>query len=531
MRNIENFYFFCMREFNVTGRCLPDEHYMVDISEKVRLIAAMVERGDYFTINRARQYGKTTTLWTLEEELVKKGYTVTRISFEGIGDEPFESEKEFCQSLLRQIYEELKWYKAKGSSLWKNKSITTFKKLDAFLNTACKNKKFVLMIDETDKTSNNLVFLRFIGMLRDKYLKRGRDAGATFQSVILCGVYDIKNLKVKLVKSGLYQLKDGEKRINSPWNIAANFEVDMSFSASEIATMLNEYEKDHKTGMNIEEVSKEIRVYTSGYPYLVSRICQKIDRDLEKDWTKGGVQRAVQAMLFEKNFLFDDLGKNLESDENFCNLLYDIAVNGKSYEYTIINPSIDWGVMFGILRNQNGKVVIDNRIFEILIYNYFVTKRRIEGIDITGVLPSEVINNGKFDMALAVKKFAQHYHELYSDRDNKFLERECRLLFLTYIKPLINGNGFYHVESETRDSKRMDVLIDFGSEQFIIELKIWKGEQKHEKAHEQLISYLNSKNKTEGYLVTFDFRKRRLEKPSVKWVRKGKKRFLDCLAV
>jgi len=111
------------------------------------------------------------------------------------------------------------------------------------------------------------------------------------------------------------------------------------------------------------------------------------------------------------------------------------------------------------------------------------------------------------------------------------LERECRLLFLTYLKPLINGNGFYHIEAETRNKERMDVVVDFNDEQFIVELKIWKGEQKHEKAYEQLIEYLNSKNKSEGYLLTFDFRKRKAAKPSAKWVRKSKKKFLDCLCV
>jgi len=115
--------------------------------------------------------------------------------------------------------------------------------LDIFLDEVCKDKKVVLIIDETDKTSNNLVFLRFIGMLRDKYLEREKPKRATFQSVILSGVYDIKNLKVKLVQRGIYQLQDGEKRINSPWNIAVNFKVDMSFSPPEIATMLLEYEK------------------------------------------------------------------------------------------------------------------------------------------------------------------------------------------------------------------------------------------------------------------------------------------------
>ncbi len=125
----------------------------------------------------------------------------------------------------------------------------------------------------------------------------------------------------------------------------------------------------------------------------------------------------------------------------------------------------------------------------------------------------------------------KHYYEIYNNRDIEFLERECRLLFITYLRPFINGVGFYHIESETRNSERTDVIVDYNNEQFIVELKIWHGEQKHEKAHEQLIKYLDSKNKSEGYLLTFDFRKQRAKKPSAKWVRKSKKKFLDCLCV
>jgi len=45
------------------------------------------------------------------------------------------------------------------------------------------------------------------------------------------------------------------------------------------------------------------------------------------------------------------------------------------------------------------------------------------------------------------------------------------------------------------------------------------------------IKYLDSKGKSEGYLLTFDFRKRKAKKPSAKWVRKGRKKFFDCLCV
>ena len=521
---------------------------MVDISGKVSQIMAMVEQGDYFTINRARQYGKTTTLWALEEELVKQGYTVARISFEGVGDTPFENEKNFCQNLLEQIYDELKWYKVKGANLWKDNSVTTFKKMDVFLNKACNGKKLVLMIDETDKTSNNLVFLRFIGMLRDKYLERGKLNRATFQSVILCGVYDIKNLclnpdlqdlridrivKNDVKKSGKSDNRGyrGSDNINSPWNIAADFKIDMSFSASDISIMLLEYEKDCKTGMDIEAISKEIRAYTNGYPYLVSRLCKIIDEDLDRHWTISNVRKAVKAMTKERTTLIDDLAKNLQSNESLHNLMYSIVVKGERHGYNPMNPYMELGLIYGFLRKENDFIYVNNEIFEIILYDYFVGLKRMSGNKVRDELECNIVEKGKFNMELAIKKFMQHYYELYHKSRESFLEDECRLLFLTYLQPLINGSGFYHIESETRNRERMDVIVDYGSEQFIIELKVWRGEQKHEKAHEQLIEYLNSKNKSEGYLLTFDFRKRRAKKPSAKWVRKGKKKFLDCLCV
>jgi hypothetical protein len=521
-----------MREFNVTGLCIPGKHYMVDISEKVRQTAAMVEKGQYFTINRARQYGKTTTIRQLEKVLLEKGYLVARISFEGIGDTPFENEEKFCLNLLEQISEAFDMRSIKGYRLWRDKTITTFKKMDIFLNKMCKGKKVVLIIDETDKTSNNLVFLRFIGMLRDKYLERENPKKATFQSVILAGVYDIKNLKLKMIKAGTHKLQDGEKRINSPWNIAADFKVDMSFSVPEIATMLNEYEKDHKIGMDIEAVSEEIRAYTNGYPFLVSRLCKIIDEDLDKDWTLSGVQKAVKLLLKERNTLFDDLSHNIENNKELFDLLHDLIKKKKKVTYNNLNSAMNLALTFGILQDIDNALAVSNKIFETAICDYFISLNYTRSRkDITRTIESEIVENGKFNMTLAIKKFMQHYYELYNKSNEEFLESECRLLFLTYLRPLINGAGFYHIESATKNLRRTDLIVDYGTEQFIVELKIWHGEQKHEKAYEQLIEYLNSKNKSEGYLLTFDFRKRRAKKPSTKWIRKGKKKFLDCLCV
>jgi len=503
---------------------------MADTSGKIAQVIQLVEDGYYFTINRGRQYGKTTTLALLEERLPKE-YTVMKISFEGVSDSMFEAEANFCQGLLYLCAKYFNERGLPGAEFWQDNSVITFDLLDEFLTKICNNKKFVLMIDEVDKTSNNLIFLKFLGMLRDKYLKKNNKVGATFQSVILAGVYDIKNLKLKMILAGTHQLQDGEKRINSPWNIAVDFKVDMSLSETEIASMLAEYEKDHKTGMDIEAISKEIRAYTNGYPYLVSRLCQNIEEDLGRDWTLQGVQKAVRRVLIEQSTLFDDMFKNIKSNSELRDVLYAIVINGKSFRFNPDNSGMEIGLLYGILAQKDEKLIIHNRIFELRITNYFATEKEISDSKLTmRTSLSSVVSGDKLNMPLLIEKFANHYYEIYNGRDIDFLERECRLLFITYLRPYINGVGFYHLESETRDSERTDIIVDYNAEQFVIELKLWYGETAHEKAYEQLLGYLESKNKDTGYLLTFDFRKaENVGKPRKEWVECGGRKILDVI--
>jgi len=499
-----------MREFNVTGLCIPSKHYMADISNKISQIVAMVEKGQYFTINRARQYGKTTTIRQLEKILLENGYQVARISFEGVGDTPFENEENFCQNIINQISKAINRTNAEYAKVWINDSVKTFIELSSFLNKVCKDKKVVLIIDETDKTSNNLVFLRFIGILRDKYLERDNLKIPTFQSVILVGVY---------------------RSINIHWNIATNFEVDMSFSLPEITSMLKEYEKDHKTKMDIDTISKEINVYTNGYPYLVSRLCQIIDEDLDKNWTLKGLQEAVKLILMEQSTLFNDLFKNIESYQDLKELLRKLTIGNRTYFYNIDNRAVQLASTIGVVEKRGTLVAIHNRIFEIKITNYFASGKDIQK---NKIIPNSLINlvAGKenFDMPLFLEKFANNYYEIYHNKDIDFLERECRLLFITYLRSYINSVGFYHLKSETRYGERTDVIIDYNSEQFVVELNLWYGDVAHEEAFEQIAGYLESKNMDVGYLLTFDFRKtKNVGKPQIGRVEHKGKRILDVM--
>ena len=79
-----------MRKFNITGTCYPEDHYMVDITKRLDDIVNRVVDGEYITINRGRQYGKTTTLYHLAERL-KNDYVVFSISFEALSKNVFET--------------------------------------------------------------------------------------------------------------------------------------------------------------------------------------------------------------------------------------------------------------------------------------------------------------------------------------------------------------------------------------------------------------------------------------------------------
>ena len=79
------------RVFNTTGVCIPEKHYMVNINGRLQQIKVLVDEGKYFTINRARQYGKTTTLRALAE-MLRDEYYVVLLDFQTFDNEKFSAE-------------------------------------------------------------------------------------------------------------------------------------------------------------------------------------------------------------------------------------------------------------------------------------------------------------------------------------------------------------------------------------------------------------------------------------------------------
>lgn len=267
--------------------------------------------------------------------------------------------------------------------------------------------------------------------------------------------------------------------------------MDMSFSVSDILGMLNQYETEHRIGMNAEKIAELLYDYTSGYPFLVSRVCQIMDEQMQetKVWNEQTVIDAVKVLLNENNTLFDDMMKKIEDFEELRTLLYQILFQGMSYPFVPGHLITELGRDFGFIVEKDGTIAVANRIFETRLYNYFMVEETINsGIYRAAVQDkNQFIENGILNMDLVFCKFVEHFTDIYKDSDEKFLGENGRRLFLLYLKPIINGTGNYYIEARTRNMNRTDIVVDYRGRQYVIEMKIWHGEEYNRRGEEQLL--------------------------------------------
>jgi len=509
-----------MKEFNTTAVCLPNKHYMVDLTSRVVEIKKLVDDGKYFTINRARQYGKTTTLTALKQVLQDK-YTVLNFSFERLSKSNFATESSFVKAFCRLFKKNPNLYRVLPDSIReqiddyisRKECNAEMDELFMTLNEWCEiaGKPIVMFIDEVDSATNNQIFIDFLGMLRDGYISRETDGLPTFHSVILAGVTDVKHLKGKI-------RSDEDHKLNSPWNIAADFDIDMSLSESGIKGMLEEYDADHNTGMDTAGVAKEITAYTNGYPFFVSRICQIIDTklvpkyfdSLAEAWTKAGVDEAVRIILSEDNSLFDSVMGKLEEYPDLKLQLRNILFRGDTVAHLPDDEAQKQLRMYGFIYNKHNVVAITNRIFEMRLCTYFIGEsRKNEDLkrmaSVNKTIFVEV--DGSLNIPLIMEHFIKEHNRIHGNDTEEFLEAEGRERFLTYLAPIINGTGTYSIEEQTSNQRRMDVVVHYLGRRYVIELKIRHGERYNEKGEKQICDYLDYFDLTVGYMLSFNFNK------------------------
>lgn len=193
-------------------------------------------------------------------------------------------------------------------------------------------------------------------------------------------------------------------------------------------------------------------------------------------------------------------------------MLQHLLFQGKEITYVMGIVSLEKALLFGFVKKSNNLILVANRIFEVLLYNLFLASPQEQQDEpYTKALKekNQFFQEGHLNMKLILEKFVQHFDELYGDQGEEFLEEDGRRYFLLYLRAIINGTGNYYIEARTRNMERTDVIIDYQGEQFVIEMKIWRGDAYHRRGEAQLRAYLDYYQLKKGYMLSFNFNQKK----------------------
>ena len=238
-------------------------------------------------------------------------------------------------------------------------------------------------------------------------------------------------------------------------------------------------------------------------------------------WTAYGVDEAVRKILMEESTLFESLMGKLENYPHLKGQLRRILLRGEVIAHLPDDEEQKQLRMYGFIVNNHNTVAIANRIFEMRLYQYFIGESyQNEKLKQAAAANKSIFitEDGWLDVSKIMDHFIREHNRIHEGQTQKFLEEEGRERFITYIAPIINGTGTYSIEEQTRDQKRMDLVIHYLGRRYIIEMKIWHGDRYNEKGEKQISEYLDRWGLDTGYLLSFSFN--REKKPGVEPVKR-----------
>ena len=254
------------RRFNITGPCVPQRDFMVDLTSRLRRPVQAISRGESLLLVRARQSGKTTLLRELSQALRQQNLAVVLAAMQVAEDQTLGGLFRHIEATLQKAYPLPalpKWTPTEPHSL----------SFCAWLGEAQQRlgRPLVLILDEYDAPPRKLV----LSMLRSfrSALALADDSRPFVHSLTLCGKTHVRDLRDELRPSG-----DESRGTGSLWNIALPLPLP-SLSQAEVEALLDEYTAESGVPWR-REAREELWHKTHGQPWLVSRICYELDEQL-----------------------------------------------------------------------------------------------------------------------------------------------------------------------------------------------------------------------------------------------------------
>ncbi|MEM7539133.1 MAG: ATP-binding protein [Chloroflexota bacterium] len=487
------------REFNIFGPVYPDIHYHVERTAVKQAVRDKIEKGRYFTLNGARQTGKTTifseVIATLEETGEYFGILLSFESLRGYSQTRFYTE---LASMLTDHNLPVLNNLVNGEDLPKPDSLEDHGGFMAWVRQigTILNRQGLLVIDEFDAAGAELAE-PMLGAFRDMYLNRHKPTRYALQSIVLVGVRNIP------------ALLGGTQ---SPFNIADQYEVPY-FTDEETTALLNQYTAD--TGQRFaKETIDEIYRESQGQPFLVNRLAQILTEDIVPDHRQtilaSHVGEAMINLLAENNTHFASITSKAMPHK--ARLLPILFYDEKRSNFRA--PVTQELLMYGILRKiRQGNLLtatIANPIYrKMLILTFSPANGDVPtDLHVYGSFRHRYIVDDILNMDGLMDGFKRMMEEqgvqlLRSKQTDRPLEIGGQYLLLSYLTAALDSVGGHVVLESINTAGEMDLVVIYQAARFIIETKVWYGKERFEDGQAQLVGYLTAASLDKGYIVLF----------------------------
>ncbi len=501
-------------------------HYCVEPLARVDFdhMLALIDWQKYFVLHAPRQTGKTSTLLALQRYLNDQGtYRCLYVNFEA-GQTARDDTGRAMQTLLARMASRAQDvlqddFIAKTESQVLRESGPDAALSDMLVNwSKISDKPLVLLIDEIDALHGDSL-LSVLRQLRSEYDRRPTHFP---QSVILCGVRDVRDYRIYSSHSGTHVMG------GSAFNIKAESMRLGDFSEDDVRSLLAQHTAE--TGQAFEDAAIE-RVWdlTRGQPYLVNALAYRAcfsdpaGADRTRQIRSRAIDDAKESMILDRVTHLDQLTDKLREDR--VRRVIEPLLAGTTFGGELSEDDLAYSEDLGLIR-RNGGVEMANPIYREVVPRQltYVQERSILHETAWYVRP-----DGSLDISKLMEAFQGYCRQNAEHWPDRFSYKEAgpQLLLQAFLQRIVNGGGSLEREYGLGRG-RTDILILWPAgpgrdptlvERHVIECKVVREGRRVEsvisEGLEQTAASVDRCGAATGHLVVFDARTGRTWKERV----------------
>ena len=512
-----------MKHFNNAGPSVAGMHFMIDPLHRIDIenIESLIDQQRYFVLHAPRQTGKTTCLLALMHHLnAQTTYRALYVNIEAAQAARGDVAEGMASACTALVNAARLYLQDPGPAQWlmqgEGTSTPATGRFSALLAHWSQHdpqhptspRPTVLLLDEVDA----LVGDTLISLLRQIRAGYAQRPGAFPQTIILCGVRDVRDYRIHTAH---HEIITG----GSAFNIKAKSLRLGNLSKEETIALWQQHEAE--TGQMFDPaIWPELWADTEGQPWLVNALgyeCTWEDRaarDRSTHITLGRYQAARERLIYSRTTHLHALSDKLR--EPRVNRVMAALLSGEATTEHFPDDDLQYIEDLGLIRRRP-ELTISNRIYR------EVLPREITA-PIQDVLhypqPWFLTPQRTLDIHKLLSSFQQFFRE-HSDawiEGFSFKEAGPQLLMQAFLQRIVNGGGRINREYGL-GRKRTDLFIEwpideaqgyFGPVQrIVLELKLWKKgslEAVLKDGLPQTVDYARQCGADEAHLIVFDRR-------------------------